>query len=371
MKVRLIKAMGMSALAFAMFSGATSRAAVEQVDTNFGAGGDAGLYNDDGIIGQAFADTTNLSIYSMDVRLLTEGDGGFTERFRAGIVRLDLSGLTSNLSDLLSAGLKIQNASQSREITIYGLNDGNAGEMWDESAITWNTTPGLTPNPTYDPIYEVAGQVDTGVWTELGWWTPMGPGSGGTTTEFSTTFLSTENPAGWTDEEAGFADEYFDVDPNFNTNLVDYLKTDTDDSVTLLFMISERLGPANGGSIAFRTKEYYNNNPGTALTAPTLVLSFNDAVAIPGDLNGDGYVGLDDLQPILDHWNQNVTPGDASMGDIAGPGGTGPDGYVGLDDLQPVLDHWNEGVLPTPSAIPEPASLALLSLGGLAVLRRR
>ena len=95
------------------------------------------------------------------------------------------------------------------------------------------------------------------------------------------------------------------------------------------------------------------------------------ALTIPGDLNGDGYVGLDDLQPILDHWNQNVTVGDAAMGDIAGPGGTGPDGYVGLDDLQPVLDHWNEGTLPTPSSIPEPAGLALLGLGGLALLRRR
>ena len=99
--------------------------------------------------------------------------------------------------------------------------------------------------------------------------------------------------------------------------------------------------------------------------------SCGSTVAIPGDLNGDGYVGLDDLQPILDHWNQNVTVGDPSMGDIAGPGGTGPDGYVGLDDLQPVLDHWNEGTLPTPSSIPEPASLALFTIAGLSTLTRR
>ena len=95
------------------------------------------------------------------------------------------------------------------------------------------------------------------------------------------------------------------------------------------------------------------------------------APSLPGDLNGDGYVGLDDLQPILDHWNQNVTIGDASMGDIAGPSGSGPDGYVGLDDLQPVLDHWNEGTLPTPSSIPEPATLALLGMGMAALTRRR
>ena len=85
-----------------------------------------------------------------------------------------------------------------------------------------------------------------------------------------------------------------------------------------------------------------SNNVGTDATTDELVIQ---PVAIPGDLNGDGYVGLDDLQPILDHWNQNVTIGDASMGDISGPGGV-PDGYIGLDDLQPVLDHWNEGVLP-------------------------
>ena len=95
------------------------------------------------------------------------------------------------------------------------------------------------------------------------------------------------------------------------------------------------------------------------------------APALPGDLNGDGYVGLDDLQPILDHWNQNVTIGDASMGDIAGPGGTGPDGYVGLDDLQPVLDHWNEGTLPTPpSTVPEPAGLLVLGLPVLLLKRK-
>lgn len=87
-------------------------------------------------------------------------------------------------------------------------------------------------------------------------------------------------------------------------------------------------------------------------------------VGLQGDLNGDGYVGLDDLAPILNHWNQSVDPGDISAGDANG------DGYVGLDDLQPVLDHWNEGTLSPAYAIPEPG-MGVWLLGSLPWLTRR
>ena len=92
--------------------------------------------------------------------------------------------------------------------------------------------------------------------------------------------------------------------------------------------------------------------------------------ALPGDLNGDGYVGLDDLQPILDHWNQTVTLGDSLQGDVSGPGGSGPDGYVGLDDLQPVLDHWNSGTLPSSTA-PEPSGIAVWAMAGHFIIFKR
>ncbi len=87
---------------------------------------------------------------------------------------------------------------------------------------------------------------------------------------------------------------------------------------------------------------------------------------LDGDLNGDGFVGLDDLDIILNNWNTNVTPGDLAVGDVNG------DGYIGLDDLDVVLNNWNAGTPPTDTVIPEPGTIAVLAFGGLAgVLRRR
>ncbi len=94
--------------------------------------------------------------------------------------------------------------------------------------------------------------------------------------------------------------------------------------------------------------DYVAYNNGGSLTPPPL---------LPGDLDGDGFVGLSDLDIILSHWNQTVTPGDLSMGDPSG------DGFVGLDDLDYVLNPWNTGTPPSSNTnIPEPTSLMLLSL---------
>ena len=89
---------------------------------------------------------------------------------------------------------------------------------------------------------------------------------------------------------------------------------------------------------------------------------------IPGDIDGDGYVGLDDLDIILNNWNMFVPPGD-DRADVTGPDDS-PDGYVGLDDLDVLLMHWNEGTLPA-SQVPEPAAMAWLALSGLLLTRRR
>jgi hypothetical protein len=89
------------------------------------------------------------------------------------------------------------------------------------------------------------------------------------------------------------------------------------------------------------------------------------AVSLTGDLDGDGFVGIADLNIVLGNWNQNVPPGDP----LADPSG---DGFVGIDDLNAVLGNWNAGIPPGDVAnIPEPTSALLMGLLGAGLLTRR
>ena len=83
-----------------------------------------------------------------------------------------------------------------------------------------------------------------------------------------------------------------------------------------------------------------------------------------GDLDGDGFVGITDLNIVLSNWNQTVTFGDRLSGDPSG------DGFVGIEDLNLVLGNWNAGTPPTDiSTAPEPAGLFLLAMAALAARR--
>ncbi len=89
---------------------------------------------------------------------------------------------------------------------------------------------------------------------------------------------------------------------------------------------------------------------------------------LPGDLDGDGFVGITDLNIVLSNWNQSVVFGLHRKGDPSG------DGFVGIDDLNEILGNWNAGSPPPvqpSSLIPEPAGLTLFGAAMGMCLRGR
>lgn len=111
-------------------------------------------------------------------------------------------------------------------------------------------------------------------------------------------------------------------------------------------------------------------HPGDLGYAVMAQIWFDDGLdLIFGDINGDGFVGLEDLNFVLSNWNATVTPGDESMGELTN------DGFVGIEDLNVILSNWNGGTAP-PSApigtplVPEPATLSLMLVMTGTILRR-
>ena len=92
-----------------------------------------------------------------------------------------------------------------------------------------------------------------------------------------------------------------------------------------------------------------------------LVVSLVGPFPFRGDLNRDGSVGQPDLDLVLGQWGN-------SGGAITDPrADANHDDFVGQADLDYVLSDWGRGTPP----VPEPITLWLLALGGLAMIRRR
>lgn len=88
-----------------------------------------------------------------------------------------------------------------------------------------------------------------------------------------------------------------------------------------------------GVTFAFTPTLYYLTNP---IVNGELVWD-----PLHGDLDFNGFVGINDLSTVLGVWNQNVP-----VGSTPDPS---EDGFVGIEDLGEVLSNWNEGLAPRPT----------------------
>ena len=86
------------------------------------------------------------------------------------------------------------------------------------------------------------------------------------------------------------------------------------------------------------------------------------AAFLPGDINGDGYVGSADLDTVRASWGQTTSAG-AQGGDLSG------DGLINSADLDIVRANWGSGV--PPAAVPEPSTIAMLLIALASLLGTR
>ena len=103
----------------------------------------------------------------------------------------------------------------------------------------------------------------------------------------------------------------------------------------------------------------------------TLTVTLVETLALAGDFNGDGFVGQADLDLVLLNFGEQTLP--TGFNTAALPGGTFDD-LIGQNELDAVLLNFGEGSAVSSAAVtavPEPASAALVALGGIALLTRR
>ncbi len=96
---------------------------------------------------------------------------------------------------------------------------------------------------------------------------------------------------------------------------------------------------------------------------------------LPGDVDGDDFVGGADITQVISNWGMaSPTWSDGDVWDSTGEQ-SGSDGVIDQDDYDEVVGLLGTDYsLPEPgesSGLPEPATLSLLLLGSLALLRRR
>jgi len=135
----------------------------------------------------------------------------------------------------------------------------------------------------------------------------------------------------WIDpmDDPGADDVYFE-------NFVTGEDTSFGEGVMLSFDVTVPPDYPDGQVLVSVVPDTFDSGLGSiATTGQTLTLNVASAAALPGDVDGDGFVGQSDLDIVLDNWGQSVPPAQqgADLDDS---------GFIGQGDLDIVLDHWGQ-----------------------------
>jgi hypothetical protein len=88
-----------------------------------------------------------------------------------------------------------------------------------------------------------------------------------------------------------------------------------------------------------------------------------------GDANVDGIVDVGDLGILAANWQLGSDPNDRMP--TWGKADFNLDGVVDVGDLGILAANWSDNVYELPAAVPEPTTMSLLALAGLAAVRRK
>ena len=129
-------------------------------------------------------------------------------------------------------------------------------------------------------------------------------------------------------------------------------------------LAAQQVWDASDVHSAFGELPLIDYDPGGSVPWPeTLEMIYNVSIAVEGDVDGDGFVGGGDLNTVISNWG--------SSGATLGQGDLTYDGDVGGADYHLVLSNWGASGPTEPAGIPEPATVGMVLLGGLGLLRRR